>query len=85
MAASGFRSLALRVLSAVAGAGLILVGLVLWILPVVPGLGLVLVGLPMVMAVHPRGRVVAARWRRQADAAWAALKARWRDARKRGN
>lgn len=70
----------LRVLMAVLGATLIVLGIVLWLLPVVPGLGLVFVGLPMVMAVHPKGRLLAARWKRQA----LARAARWRTALRRG-
>ncbi len=71
MGASGRRLPVARLLTALAGVVLILLGLILWILPVVPGFGLVLVGLPMVMAVHPRGRATVARWRRRAGATWA--------------
>ncbi len=72
-----------RAATAVLGGALIVLGIVLWLLPVVPGLGLVFVGLPMVMAVHPRGRPLAARWKRQAKALAGRLRSRWRRWRRR--
>lgn len=54
-----------RIVIAIAGGILIILGLVGWIVPIIPGFPLIIVGVPMVIAVHPALDRAARRWARR--------------------